>query len=259
MNRHRSLVAFGAIASLALLLVAARAVLAGPPPSQLLTFRDHRDPELVLTIEADPGASGAGMFALRVPARGVYLSGSGAELRVNSPTSTIARYAGEARLVTVGAAVVSERVVSVTLEAQLDPAHHTAQATLTVGAERFHLVQPAAGRGALGGVLVSFERVLAANDWRSLYALTTTDITASMSVDDFVARASAQQATAGVNTAVRRLAVGEIQTNPAGLRFVVANYAITKTLPDATSATMTYDAYFVLQGEEWKLWFTVRR
>ena len=73
-----------------------------------------------------------------------------------------------------------------TLQARLDPAHHTGQATLTVGADQFHLVQPAVGKG-------------------------------------------------------------------------IATYAITQLRLDGTSVTSTYDAYFVLQGEAWKLWFTARR
>lgn len=259
MRRRWSLVAVGAVIAVALVLVAARAVDAGPPSSQLLTFRDHHDPDLVLTIEASPLATQAGMFNVRVPGRGLYVSRSGAQLKANSPTSTVAQYSGEADLIVATGGAVTRTPVAVTLQAQLDPAHHTAQATLTVGAEQFHLVQPAVGKGATTAVLAAFEAALRANDWRGLYAIATTDITNTLSADTFVAQAEAQRASVGTTTQLQRLSVGDLQTNPAGMSFFVATYALTQLRSDGTSVTSTDDAYFVLQGAFWKLWFTARR
>lgn len=71
---------------------------AAPPPSRLLTFRDHRS-ALAFTIEAEPLSSEAGRFAFRLPGRGAFLSVERADLRVNSPTSTIVRYEGPADFV----------------------------------------------------------------------------------------------------------------------------------------------------------------
>ena len=111
------LVVIGAFVAVALAVVAARAVLAGPTASQPLTFRDHHDPDLVLTIETSPFATQVGMFTMRVPGRGLYVSRSGAHLKVNGdhedrdedggdreredddrPASTVARYSGDADL-----------------------------------------------------------------------------------------------------------------------------------------------------------------
>ncbi|MBI3521827.1 MAG: hypothetical protein HY071_01850 [Chloroflexi bacterium] len=100
-------------------------------------------------------------------------------------------------------------------------------------------------------MLAAFETALSANDWRGLYAIATTDITNTMSADVFVARADAQRATIGTTTQLQRLSVGEVQTNPAGISFVVATYAVTQLRPDGTSVTSMDDAYFVLQGESW--------
>ncbi len=256
--RRLFIVAAGGVIAVVIAAIGARAVLASPPTSQLLTFRDHLDPNLVLTIEADPAASDAGMFSMRVPARGIYLSRVGAQLRVASPTSTIAQYAGDADLIVNSAGHLSRSVMAVTLQAELDPSHHTAQATLTVGSDRFHLVQPAAGKGGIETALRAFETALAANDWRSIYALTTVDITGNLGADAFVTQATAQQSSVGTTTGLQRQSVGDIHTNPAGMSFVVATYAITQLRPGGSSVTSTYDAYFVLQGDNWKLWFTAR-
>lgn len=259
MTRRWLLVAFVVAASLALLLAAVSVVLAGPSPSQLLTFRDHHDSEFVLTIEVSPQSSQAGMFTMRVPGRGVYASRAGAELKVNSPTSTIVRYAGDADLFASTSASVTFAPVSVTFQAQIDPAHHTAQATLTVAGEEFHLVRPAVGKGATTAVVTAFETALSSNDWRGLYSIATSDITNTMSADAFVAQADSQRAAIGATSRLDRLALGDIQTNPAGISFFVATYAVTQVRADGTRTTSTYDAYFVMQGEAWKLWFTARR
>ncbi len=211
----------GAVVAVGLVLVTARAVVAGPPPSQLLTFRDHHDPDLVLTIEANPLAMQAGMFNMRVPGRGLYVSRSGAQLKANSPTSTVAQYKGDADLIVSTGTAVTRTPVAFSLQAQLDPAHHTAQATLTVGAEQFHLVQPAVGKGATNAVLAAFETALSANDWRGLYAIATTDITNTMSADAFVAQADAQRATVGTKTQLQRLSVGPRREHPDGRGRVV--------------------------------------
>jgi hypothetical protein len=141
---------------------------------------------------------------------------------VNSPTSTLAEYVRDADLIVTSGGNVTRTTVTVTLKAQLDAAHHTAEATLNAGPDRFHLVQPAVGNGGTNVVLASFESALAGNDWRAMYALTTTDITATLSADAFVANAESQRATVGTTSGVQRLAVGDVQVNPAGMSFFVA-------------------------------------
>ncbi len=42
------------------------------------------------------------------------------------------------------------------------------------------------------------------------------------------------------------------------MSFFVATYAIAQLRPDNTTVTATTDAYFVLQGDTWKLWFIAR-
>lgn len=80
-----------------------------------------------------------------------------------------------------------------------------------------------------------------------------------MSADAFVAQATAQRPSVGTTTQLSRVAVGEIQTNPAGIIFFVATYNISQLRSDGASATSTYDVYFVLQGGVWKRWFSARR
>lgn len=119
------------------------------------------------------------------------------------------------------------------------------------------LQDSAAGRGrrVTQGCVVSALTTVSRWQWRMVNSCGA----AAMTADAFVAQAAAQQMAVGTTTAVRRLSVGDVQTNPAGLSFLVATYAITQQRSDGSSVTSAYDAYFVLQGDSWKLWFTARR
>ncbi|MBU6423435.1 MAG: hypothetical protein KGQ88_05300 [Chloroflexi bacterium] len=164
-------------------------------------------------------------------------------------------YDGAADLIAVdGAGTPQVTRVEVSLRAELDPLHHTAEATLMSGSDRYHLVQPAPGKGGIDQILATFETALLADDWRTIYDLTTSDISANYTADAFVAQVASQRPTIGAVTGVKRMGVSEIRTNPAGMTFFVASYAVTR----GSASSATYDVYFVRQADIWKLWFTAR-
>lgn len=235
---------------------------AAPETSELLTLRDHRS-DIAWTIEASSLAREAGRFSLRVPQVGVYLAVGRAELSAagNSAIRQV-RYEGAADLVRQSSDPLAAPAVTrlqVRLEGHVDVRQRSGEAKLWAGADRYHLVAPRVSGGPSTRTLGDFERALLANDWRALYALSNSDLTSSYSIDEFAAAAAAQQASVGEIAGLRRLRVGEAQTNPAGLSFAVAGYEIAHRRSGTVGAAVPYDVYWVLEGGEWRIWFSARR
>jgi hypothetical protein len=223
---------------------------AAPSISQLLVFRDRQDP-LVLTIEASPLARNAGEFAVRTP-DGVYVATGRAKLERHSVNSTHASYQGDATVVT---ATGVSSAVAVSFDAELDPAHHFAEATLSTPTRRFHLVAPKPKASGQESTLTAFEGAFRVNDWASIYGLLSSDFALDYTKSAFVDAAVAQQSTVGTIVAVTRVTTNAPSTNPAGLTYFTATYDVTRTL-GGISRTYRYVVYFVAEGDQWRLWFT---
>ena len=230
-----------------------------------MTLIDDRS-KVALTLQVEPLARDAGAFVVRVPGRGLYVGRAGAAMRVASPTSVVVHYEGSAVLRahtapgdTTTGTDARPLAVSVSLQAQVDPAHRTGQATLTHGADRYHLVVAATGKADLLPTLRSFEAATLAADWATLYTLMNSDVARSYTAASFAAEADAQLATVGRITALRRLSIGDVQTNDLGARSVVVAYEAELRAPGGPVTLTTYDAHFLRQAEAWKLWFTAPR
>lgn len=245
-------VMLAAIAALSAVQWSATASDAAPLATQLLTFRDHRS-ELVLTIEAAPLAPNAGEFSLRTP-DGVFVSVGRAVLSQHSKMATTARYEGESTLIRPSG---EAGTVNVRLQAQLDPAHHSAQASLWTANADFHLVATKPKASGREEILQGFETAFASNDWDAVYDILSSEMRAEYGAQDFVELARSQQAQAGVFLALERRDVGPIQTNPAGITFFAATYDIVRSLAGTTQRD-TYAVYFVLEDDAWRLWFTAQ-
>lgn len=134
-------------------------------PGRTLTFTDERT-GYSLTMQTDPAAADARHFTFRVPGLGIYVGSAGTSMRVLTSTSVIVQYDGSASLrpITDAAGVITGRItapqgVAVRLQAQIDPAHATAEATLTEASGAFHL---ASARSRC-----SRRRTAAARAWRT--------------------------------------------------------------------------------------------
>ncbi len=260
---HRS-AGLAALAVLALSL-AAVAVAMATTPDRTLTFVDQRT-SLTLTMQTDPAAQDAGHFAFRVPSLGVYVGSAGPAMRALTPTSVVVDYSGPATLrpITDATGVVTGSVLSpgpatIRLQAQIDPSHQTAEATLTDGAGRFHLVVSASGNGALLQALTAFEGAMAADDPAAIYPLMNSDIRGASSPAQFAQSWRDQESRLGRIASLQRVGVADPQTDSAGMTSTIATYVAILIAPAGTSTSQTFDAYFVMQSDGWKLWYTFAR
>lgn len=234
---------------------------AAPEPSELLTLRD-RGTAMTWTIEADPRSRDAGQFAWRVPGHGIFLPSAPADLEVRSAQVTAVRYEGHGQVLSVpvdASTPPTASAVSLRLIGHVDLVHRSGEATLWADGERFHLVTPAGARPPSVRTLQLFEDALRANDWSAAYDLVNSDIASSFGRDEFVAIALAQQAAVGTVATLRRVAVGEVRTNPAGLTYVIVSYEVSYRRAGAITAPVRYELYWVLEGEDWRVWFGARR
>ncbi len=236
------------------------------PASRVMTFIDA-DSGLALAIQVEPAARDAGAFVFRVPGRGIYEGDAGRGMVGHSANSITVNYDGPATLrvrtgidVPVGATIVPA-VVTISVQAQIDPSKRTAEATLTDGTARFHLntrndnSRPKALELALG----RFEAAIVAQDWTTLYALMNRDVRAAYSAAAFAAQGSSEAMMHGRIIRATRLATGGEQRTDHGAVFIAVRYAVDVSTPSGTLATTIYDAFFIPEGDAWSIWYTAVR
>lgn len=228
---------------------------AGSPALHEQTFIDDRS-GLAIAVQLDQAAADAGHVTFRVPGRGAYSAQARADMRVLTSTSVEIKYAGPSVLRTSGpSGGVSS--TQITLQAHLDPAHHTAEATLVDGKDRFHLVAQNVGVGGLDPAVVAVERAITANDPAALYPLLNAKLARAVDASAFVASWNAQSAALGRITALRRTSTGSPQVTDQGFWFVAIEYSAEIAAPSGASSA-TFKAFFIHEPTGWKLWTTTR-
>jgi len=262
-NAPRRALFLGALALAAGSLAAADA-LGAPAPSREMTFIEQEN-GLALVLQVEPAARDAGSFVFRVPGRGLYEGSVGAAMRVHSSRSITIDFEGAALLrprvnPEEPAAAQRPRSATIRLQAQVDPVRREAQATLREGDLSFHLNTH---RGPSGVVprqtLEAFETALLASDWSALHALANRDLRAAYTPAAFAAQSEAEAARVGRIVGLRRLSVSDPQSNDAGARWVVVGYAVQVRSPGGALSESLYDAFFIPELREWKLWYTAAR
>ena len=231
-------------------------------PSRVLTFVDDRD-GLSLTIQTQVSAPDAGRFTFKVRGLGGYVGHAGAAMRSLSPSSVVVRFAGDATLRpevatdgTITGSLETPSAAQVELQAQIDPTRHTAEATLSDGNRRYHLVARSSGRGELDRTLGAVEQAFVDDDPLALYAEVNGDVRSAYSAADFASTGRSQSAPIGRVAAMRRLAVTEPQTNELGMISIVATYEVERLTPSGASEVTVFDVFFVQEGASWKLLFS---
>lgn len=225
------------------------------PATHEVTFIDQRS-GFALSVQIDFAARDAGHFTFRIPGRGAYSGNSGSAMRVLAPTSVQVSYSGPAVLRTTGPAG-STSTVDVNLQAHLDPAHMTAEATLRHGAESFHLVAQHRGVGGLQPTISAVENAIVANDPVALYPLLNASAKRAYDSSAFASLWTTQSATLGRITALRRMNESDVQTNDQGYDYVIVEYSADISDPGGRS-TAIFKAFFISEPDGWKLWTTVR-
>ena len=142
--------------------------------------------------------------------------------------------------------MLSPTPTTIWLQSQIDPSHHTAEATLTDGGARYHMVVGASGNGQLLQVLKAFEIAIAADDPAAIYPLMNSDIRGASSSAQFAQSWRDQESRLGRITSLQRVNVADAQTDSAGLTSAIATYMATVTSPSGVTSTQTFDAQFVL-------------
>lgn len=235
---------------------------AAPLPSRVLTFVDGHT-GMSFTIQVEPLARDAGHFVLRVPQQGFFEGVAGQAMRVESPTSVIVHYQGNATLgPTLGVdgrptgSVSTTSVVPVTLQAQVDPAHLTAEATLNSASTRAHLVASAIPPGEAVKVFKNFENAMLTENWGALYTLMNTDVQFASTSASFVTTLTSQAAIAGRVTRLSQVSVSPLQASDLGGVYLVGTYEMAVTSPAGVTKVMHSDVFLVRQLDSWRVWYT---
>ena len=235
---------------------AARALFA----TKQLTFVDAKR-GTGLTVQVGQAAPDSGHFIFVVDGRGSYEVNVRTAMDVHSDTSVTLHYSGPAQFLpdpdSTARFVVS--AVDVTFQGQVDPTHHTAEATLTESAGQFHLVVAAVGRSGIETTLKTFEDAVLRGDSRAIYGLVDGVLAARYTADDFARAFDAQVASAGRVVLLRRLSVSDVQNDDFGSVFIVVRYEAQTADASGVLTTAPYDAYFLREGDAWRLWFTGAR
>lgn len=232
---------------------------AGTTPPHIVTIYDDHN-GLQLSLQVEPLAARPGYFRLRIPHYGVYEATAGSAMRVESATSVVVHFSGAALLsplVTLGGAsgtVTTPSTATVELQAQIDSAHHTGEATLRDGQSRYHLVASAADPGGLLPVLRTFERAYASEDWATLYTTMNSDVRDAYTPAAFAALMSDQVAAKGTVVDMRRLSIGDITADDSGATYVAVTYALQVRDPTGTLSARQYAFYFIEQVGGWTFW-----
>ena len=140
-----------------------------------------------------------------------------------------------------------------------DPSRHRAEATLTDGNSRFHLVVSAPGTGSLLQTLTAFDAAMAADDPSAIYPLMNSDVRGASTAARFSQNWRDQEARLGRISSLRRVSVADPRADTAGVTSAIATYTGAVTSPTGSASTQTFDAHFVLQSDGWKLWYTTTR
>lgn len=234
-----------------------------PPASREMTFID-RESGYALALQVEPTARDAGAFVFRVPGVGLYSGRAGATMRVLSASSIVVHFDGPAvlgphRSSEASGSVTTTRTVTVSLQAQVNPTQRTAEATLTDGATRYHLIARNVDKGGLQSTLRQFEDATVAADWVVLYQLMNKDVRAGYTLDSFAAQGNDQVAAIGRITALRQVAVSDVQTNDNGAMFVVVTYSADMRSPAGVTTTTHYDVFFIPELGSWRMWYSTAR
>lgn len=234
-----------------------------PAPGRLLTFED-RSSGGVISIETDLGSAEAGQFSIRVPGRGTFIGVAAADLRSVAGQGAdvmVVQYDGEIELIT---AAVSSRAQG-RLRGNLNISRHTAEMTFWFGigarglgsAEVHHLVALAPSRAGLQQAAAALAEALQANDWGRVYDVASAELRGDAGRDAFIAEGHAGGGDPVVGVEIER--IGEPSTSPQGVSFAVAVLNVLHRSSSVGDHSVVYDAYFILEGSDWKLWFTVER
>jgi hypothetical protein len=244
-----------AVAALALFAGARDTVSASPTPA-LMTFLDPDD-GLSFTMQVTPSGPGYGHFVFRADGRGTFVGEAGSATRSHSSTSVTVNYEGPATFVPTGGGRSS--TVAVRLQAEIDPAHAKAQATLREAGAQYHLVAKAPSIGPLQALLGTFEDAIVRADARELYSIASADIVTHYTPDAFAQALNAQLNSTNRVTDLRRTSTGAIQTSATGLSYVIVTYQVGYRSPAGALGSADFDVYFGFDGRDWKLFYTRAR
>ena len=229
---------------------------AASPSLHEQTFIDDRS-GLAIAAQLDQASSDAGHWSFRIPSVGAYSGNAGTSMRVLTPTSVDLTFEGAATLRTVGPNGTAT-MRQIRLQAHLDPAHHTGEATLWDGTDRFHLVAQYVDLAGLDSAMNAVEDAIVVNDPVALYPLLNAQATRAYSAAAFASAWSSQSQTLGRITALRRVSVGSPQVTDQGFWYVAVDYSGDTSAPSGPG-TASFTAFFINEPSGWKFWTTVRR
>lgn len=103
----------------------------------------------------------------------------------------------------------------------------------------------------VSNVVEAFEN----SDWVSLYELISSTFTEDVTVEEFVADLSTQEADVGSVMAVDVLSEPDIQFSPHGMWFFTVRTRVTYSANGSLEFEVFVD-YYVLEENEWRFWFS---
>ena len=222
------------------------------PAQHAQTFIDETN-GMSIRVQLDMAAADAGHWTFSIEG-GVYSGDAAAALKINSLTSAVMNYDGMAIFRSTTGASASRPIK---LQAQLDAAHHTAEAKLRDGQDQFHIVAKAVDVAGLDTSLAGLQDAITRDDAAKIYDLANAQIREAYSASAFAALWTTQSANFGRITALRQLSIGVPQATDQGFWYVAVKYSADMVTP-AGPATGAFTAFFIHEPTGWKLWTTTR-
>jgi hypothetical protein len=224
---------------------------AAAPSLHEMRFIDE-DTSQAISVQLDQAALDLGHWTLAVTGR-TYSGDARTAVKLNSPTSVVINYDGLA----VRRSGTAAAMVQVRLNAQLDPAHHTAEVTLWDTSDRFHFVAKAPTVAGLDKTLSAVEGAIVANDPVALYPFLNQQITRTYDQSVLTSLWNAESAVLGRVTALRRTSVGAPRATDQGFWVTIAEYSADIQTPSGPGSA-AFSAILIHEPSGWKLWSTER-
>lgn len=210
------------------------------------------------TIQTDATSALAGAFTFDTSASVQYHGGQARDLQPHGSSSTLGvHYDGAVQMIVPIPSGAGEQMTSATvhLNATLDLAHLTATVEMTDATNSQHFVLVTAVPGGESAVIAAYNQAVMNRDWATLYTLSSSAITGSLSEAQFAQQMAQDVQTSGAITHITVTSAPQVGSNPAGMTYFTVSEQVTTTLNGAAT-TQQVNSVYLLENGQWMFWFS---
>lgn len=210
------------------------------------------------TVHSDPTDPRYGRFSYSISDVGTYVGGDQDSIKQKKDgKGLVINFRGEVVFFSLSDLESPKATRVVIVNAQVGPIDGHATAVLmdkSISGANYQMVSHAPPGNAMqivSNVVEAFEN----SDWVSLYELISSTFTEDVTVEEFVADLSTQEADVGSVMAVDVLSEPDIQFSPHGMWFFTVRTRVTYSVNGSLEFEDFVD-YYVLEENEWRFWFS---